>query len=271
MSSGPPEQPGGGHLQADDERLRPWRKSPGTSGVFLDFDGTLAPIVEIPDQARLLPGAGEILARLAARYARVGVISGRPVAFLSDRLGDHQSGLELIGLYGLERMAHGRLLAPDPEVARWQSLIGAAARRAEAEAPPGVRVEPKGLAVTVHFRQAPKAAAWAAEFAAAEVARSGLEAQEGKMSWELRPPLPTDKGTVIDELSEGLEAVCFAGDDTGDLPAFEALRRLAGAGLATLAVAVAGPETPAAVLSAADIVVDGPAGLLSLLGSLVLA
>ena len=67
---------------------------------------------------------------------------------------------------------------------------------------------------------------------------------------------------MVAELAAGLAAVCFVGDDTGDLPAFEALRRLAAAGVATLAVAVAGPETPAAVLAAADMVVDGPAGLL---------
>jgi trehalose 6-phosphate phosphatase len=236
--------------------------------VFLDFDGTLAPIVEVPDQARPLAGSQEALARLAARYARVGVISGRPVAFLADRLGPVASGVELIGLYGLERIAHGHRLPSAPEVARWEEVAAAAAGRAGAAAPAGVRVEPKGLAVTLHFRAAPEAATWAAEFAAAEAHRSGLEAQPGKMSWELRPPVPTDKGTVVEELAAGLAAVCFAGDDNGDLPAFEVLSRLATAGVATLAVAVGGPETPAAVLSAADIVVDGPPGLLSLLDAL---
>jgi trehalose 6-phosphate phosphatase len=233
--------------------------------VFLDFDGTLAPIVEIPAHARPLPGSGAVLARLAARYGRVAVISGRPVAFLSEQFGAVASGVELIGLYGLERMAGGRLLPPDPDVARWQSVITEVAQRAQAMAPDGVRVEPKGLAVTLHFRGAPAAETWAAEVAETEATRSGLEAQRGKMSWELRPPVPTDKGTVVDELAAGLAAVCFAGDDNGDLPAFEVLRRLAAAGVATLAVAVAGPETPPAVLSAADVVVDGPPALLSLL------
>jgi trehalose 6-phosphate phosphatase len=69
-------------------------------------------------------------------------------------------------------------------------------------------------------------------------------------------------------LAAGLTAVCFAGDDNGDLPAFAVLGRLAAAGVATLAVAVGGPETPTAVLSAADVVVDGPPGLLSLLDAL---
>jgi trehalose 6-phosphate phosphatase len=233
--------------------------------VFLDFDGTLAPIVAIPAQARPLPGSGPVLARLAARYGRVAVISGRPVAFLSEQVGAFASGVDLIGLYGLERMAGGRPIPPDPEVARWQSVIAAATHRAEATAPVGARVESKGLAVTLHFRAAPEAETWAAAVAQSEAARSGLEAQPGKMSWELRPPVPTDKGTVVAELANGLAAVCFAGDDNGDLPAFAILRRLAAAGVATLAVAVAGPETPAAVLSAADVAVDGPPALLALL------
>ncbi len=233
--------------------------------MFLDFDGTLAPIVDTPAQARPLPGSGEVLAGLAARYRRVAVISGRPVAFLSQQLGAEAGPVELIGLYGLERVAGGHRLPPDPDVARWQSVIAAAAERAEATAPAGVQVEPKGLAVTLHFRGAPEAETWAAEVAQAEATRSGLEAQPGKMSWELRPPVPTDKGTVVAELAVGLAAVCFAGDDNGDLPAFEALGRLGAAGVATLAVAVVGPETPAAVLAAADMAVDGPAGLLSLL------
>ena len=121
-----------------------------------------------------------------------------------------------------------------------------------------MRVERKGLAVTLHFRRRARGRDWAAAFAAAEAARSGLVAHPGKMSWELRPPVPTDKGTVVAELAAGLGAVCFVGDDTGDLPAFEALRRLAAGGVTTLAVAVAGPETPAEVLAAADMVVDGP-------------
>jgi trehalose 6-phosphate phosphatase len=248
--------------------LRPWIDSPQTSGVFLDFDGTLAPIVDTPDQARLLPRSGKILQRLGDRYARVAVISGRPVAFLSDQVSAVAPGVELIGLYGLERTAHGRRLPPAPDVARWQSIVGTVVRRAEAAAPTGVRVEPKGLAVTVHFRHAPEAATWAAQFAGAEAARSGLDAQPGKMSWELRPPLPIDKGTAIEDLAAGLAAVCFAGDDIGDLPAFAALGRLAATGVATLSVAVAGPETPASVVAAAGMVVDGPPGLLSLLETL---
>jgi trehalose 6-phosphate phosphatase len=237
--------------------------------VFLDFDGTLAPIVEVPDDARPLPGAAEAVGRLAARYARVAVISGRPAAFLVARLGAAAAPAELVGLYGLDRTtAEGRRQDADPEAARWREIVDSVAAAAEAAAPGGVRVERKGLAVTLHFRQAPEAAAWAGTFAAAEATASGLAAHPGKMSWELRPPVPTDKGTVIAELAAGLRAVCFVGDDTGDLPAFAALTRLRDGGVVTLAVAVGGPETPVEVVEAADLVVDGPAGVLVLLEAL---
>jgi trehalose 6-phosphate phosphatase len=102
-------------------------------------------------------------------------------------------------------------------------------------------------------------------FAAGEVAARGLAAHPGKMSVELRPPVRTDKGTVIAELGADLEAVCFIGDDRGDLPGFEALRLMRSEGKSTLAVAVAGPETPVELLDSADLVVAGPEGVIALL------
>ena len=148
------------------------------------------------------------------------MISGRPVAFLAEQLGGGCRSAELVGLYGLERI--GVPVASSGGRPGRRPLAGgrraAAASRAEAAAPAGVQVERKGLAVTLHYRQAPELAGWAADFAAAQAARSGLVAHPGKMSWELRPPVPTDKGTVVAELAAGLAAVCFVGDDTGDLP-----------------------------------------------------
>jgi len=85
-------------------------------------------------------------------------------------------------------------------------------------------------------------------------------AHPGKMSVELRPPIATDKGTVVAELSSGLAAVCFIGDDEGDMPAFAQLSSLRASGIVTLAVAVAGDETPSQLVAAADLSVDGPDG-----------
>jgi trehalose 6-phosphate phosphatase len=120
----------------------------------------------------------------------------------------------------------------------------------------------------LHFREFPALESWAEEFADRQAASVGLVAHRGKMSWELRPPGPTDKGTVIEELSSGLTWMCFVGDDAGDLPAFAALRDLDQAGVQTLAVAVAGSETPPELLAAADCIVSGPEGVMELLQTL---
>jgi trehalose 6-phosphate phosphatase len=198
----------------------------------------------------------------------VAVISGRPLAYLQLHLGG-ATGTELVGLYGLERARSGGIEAEEVAAAEpWRATLEAAATAAEAQAPDGVVVERKGLAVTLHFRAVPERAAWVERFAAGEVAARGLAAHPGKMSVELRPPVRTDKGTVIGELGADLEAVCFIGDDRGDLPGFEELRRLRSEGKSTLAVAVAGPETPVELLDSADLVVDGPAGVIALLEAL---
>jgi trehalose 6-phosphate phosphatase len=250
-------------------RLGPWLASPLTSGIFLDFDGTLAPIVAVPDQARPLPGVASTLDRLALRYCRVAVISGRPLAYLAEHLGEGSGAVELVGLYGLQRQGGtGGPVVAGSEARRWQAAVDAVAAAAEAAAPAGLRVERKGLAVTLHFRQAPELAGWTASFAARQEDASGLIAHPGKQSWELRPPGPTDKGTVVKELARGLRAVCFVGDDMGDLPAFAALTDLRVTGIDTLSVAVGGAETPAEVLAAGDVAVAGPAGVLDLLEAL---
>jgi trehalose 6-phosphate phosphatase len=224
--------------------------------------------VDVPEEARPLPGVAAVIGRLARRFARVAVVSGRPVVFLLEQLGGAAGTAQLVGLYGLERILPGRGLVVDPAASRWQATVDAVAAAADAAAPDGLLVERKGLSVTLHFRQAPHLEGWAGAFAAEQQAATGLAAQSGKRSWELRPPVPTDKGTVVAGLAAGLQAVCFVGDDTGDVPAFRVLARLRAQGVDTLAVAVGGPETPPEVRAPADLVVDGPAGVLELLDAL---
>ncbi|MGH9269584.1 MAG: trehalose-phosphatase, partial [Acidimicrobiales bacterium] len=127
----------------------------------------------------------------------------------------------------------------------------------------------KGLSVTLHVRGAPEHEGWAWSWANERAARSGLLAIGARLSVELRPPVATDKGTVVAELVDGMAAACFVGDDLGDLPAFDALDRLAAAtGAVVLRVGVRSAEAPAELLSRADVLVDGPAGALSLLEQL---
>ncbi len=90
-----------------------------------------------------------------------------------------------------------------------------------------------------------------------------------RRSLELHPPVDADKGTAISALADGLEAVCYLGDDRGDLAAFAALDQLAGRGVATVRVAVRSDEAPPELLAAADVVVEGPPGALALLRTLL--
>jgi trehalose 6-phosphate phosphatase len=229
--------------------------------VFVDFDGTMAPIVADPPSARPHEQAVSALRRLADRWGTVAVVSGRPAAFLAEHLAGAGS-TRFLGLYGMEEATgeSGRV-STHPEADGWRPAVAAAADEAETRSGPGVAVERKGLTVTLHFRAAPGQAQDVALLARHLAEAHGLAAHPGKLSVELRPPVAVDKGTVVTDLASGLAAVAFAGDDLGDIPAFQALAARRAAGVATLSVAAAGTETPAEVLAAADMVVDGPAGI----------
>ena len=193
--------------------------------VLVDFDGSLAPIVDNPALARPLPAAREALARLVPLVARVAIVSGRPVAFLVDALA--LDGVVYAGLYGLERLVDGEVVV-DPRAEPWLDVMAQVAHDADA-AFPDLLVENKGrVAVTVHWRNAPSLAAEAQAFAAGLARRYDLDPPlRGRMSVELRPPVPVDKGTVTAELVTGASVAVFAGDDAGDLVAFDVLARLA--------------------------------------------
>lgn len=236
-----------------------------SAGVFSDFDGTLADIVDDPAAARPLAGAASALEDLAGRYARVGVISGRPGAFLAEHLGGR--GLALTGLYGLEVVTPDGV-RPVAGAERWREVVREVAGRAEAELPPAVGVERKDLTVAVHYRVAPAHAGRARDWVAAAAAASGLAVHPARMSYELRPPLPHDKGMVLAQSAAGLTHVLFMGDDRGDLEAFDALDRL---DATTARVAVTSREAPLELLERADVVVDGPQGALRLLRALARA
>jgi trehalose 6-phosphate phosphatase len=130
-------------------------------------------------------------------------------------------------------------------------------------------VEPKGLTVTLHWRNAPEAGPWVAALAAEEARQHGLRVYPGRMSLELRPPLEVDKGTVVRALAAGMRAVAVFGDDLGDLPAFEAVAALGAQGVAVARVAVIDAESDERVAAQADLVVQGPEGALRLLEQLV--
>ena len=265
--------PNGAPAPGAGRRLAPFLDAPDRAAVITDFDGTLAPIVDDPAAAVPLPGTVEVLHRLAQRFACVAVVSGRPVEFLRARLELDErppSKLVISGLYGLERLdGHGASVHPGARA--WAPAVAETAQRAEAEAPAGVGIERKGYSVALHVRTSPHLAEWARSWAESAAASTGLALHGGRMSWELRPPVPVDKGTVVAELVATMAAACFLGDDVGDLAAFEALDGLAAGGEAATAVRVAvrSPEAPADLLERADVVVDGPPGALRFLEGLL--
>ncbi len=248
------------------KRLSGWLAQPTRSGVLTDFDGTLAPIVRDPATAAPLPGISSILARLAGRYARVAVISGRPVAYLLDQVGTCP-GLVLCGLYGMEQARDG-VVTELPDAGRWRTAVERIADAAEQEAPAGVHVERKGLSLALHVRTAPSLSGWVRTWADEQAARTGLVVRPARMAVELLPPLPADKGRVVTTLAVGLDRVCYLGDDHADLEAFAALRALSADGVETLAVAVDSAEAPPELGAAADAVVDGPEGARDVLEAL---
>ncbi|MHB1139566.1 MAG: trehalose-phosphatase [Microthrixaceae bacterium] len=230
--------------------------------VATDFDGTLAPIVDDPADARPLPGAAQVLVRLQAAVGQVAVVSGRPVAFLEEHC---PPGLTLVGLYGLESVRDG-VRADHPTAGIWRETLADVATAAGRHGPAGMRVESKGLSLTLHYRGDPGLAAAVQDYATDAAALAGLHVRTARMSVELHPPIDEDKGTALERLAAGHTGpVLYLGDDVGDLPAFDALDRLEDVGRTTLRVVVGSDEMSPALAARADLLLDGPPAVLELL------
>lgn len=282
---------------------RPWTDPAGAGAAFtavaavvdralvaLDFDGTLAPIVRDPEASRPVEGTGAALAELARRGAALALVTGREAEVVL-RLGGFGDlpGLTVDGVYGAQRWRAGSLDAlPTPAPM-------AAARRevddvlAAAGADPAVWVEDKDISFVVHTRLAPDAdAAFAAVSPAVHelAGRHDLEVHPGKQVLEVRVP-GVDKGGALGRLLDETDpaALVWAGDDLGDIPGFERLRRWREeTGRPALGVAVRPGESPdplqgdgggdgidPRVAAVADVVVDGPTAMVALLADLARA
>lgn len=246
---------------------------PASTLVCSDFDGVLSPIVRDPDRAWAAEETMDALARLGARVGKVAVVTGR-VARKAVELGrlDQRPGLEsmsVLGLYGFERWdaATGEFHeppAPAGVLAAAAELPGVLSRLDLAAA----RIEDKRLSLGVHTRELPDphGALAALEQPLRELAAGhGLRIEPGRFVFELRAP-GVDKGDAVRRLVAEIEpgVVVFAGDDLGDVPAFEAVRALRETGrIEGLLICSASTEQNALV-HLADIVVDGPPGVAEL-------
>lgn len=175
-------------------------------------------------------------------------------------------GVTLVGQYGLERQVGGTV-ALDPRATPFVAAVAAAAAEADLDLA-GLLVERKGeVAVALHWRRAPEREAEALACGERLAAEHGLDIALGRSVIELRPPIPVDKGTAIEAIVGDVSALLVAGDDRGDLAAFDAVDRLLAVGALThgVRVAVRSQEAPEDLLDRADLVVDGPEGLVELL------
>jgi trehalose 6-phosphate phosphatase len=249
--------------------------------VALDFDGTLSPIVDDPAQAHIHPDAGEVLVALARKVLAIAVVTGRPARQVLDLGGLEEVGdaiaaagkeLYVFGQYGNERWSASQrtIVGPRPPqgLATFLRELPRTLRDAGAA---DAYVEEKGLAVAVHTRRLPDPEAAFerllpllkeqadAHDLVVEPGRNVVEVRSGGM----------DKGLVVDKLITQLDAkgFLFGGDDLGDVEAFETVAAYAAEGLPTLLVCSASDEQ-SALVPLSDVVVDGPAGVLELLGRL---
>ena len=226
-------------------------EEPGATGLFLDFDGVLAPIVERPEDAYPPAETRMELERLVGRYALVAIVSGRAGDDVRARVA--VDGIVYVGSHGLEL---------DRQADRWRRQI---ADFAGAASWPPSEIELKGLSVAFHFRhrEDERAAVAQLESLAAAARDEGLVARFGRKVLEVLPPVGSHKGTAVLHLLEGagLSRVLVAGDDTTDLDAFRAVEQLEH----RVRVAVLAPESPTVLAEHAELVLSSTTEFLELL------
>ena len=255
-----------------EELLAPLRRDPGSSAVFCDIDGTLAPIVERASAAAVPAEARSVMRALADRYALVGCLSGRAAEDARTLVGVDE--LVYIGNHGFERLLPGAAQPElDPALAGNEGVATEFVGRLDADelASLGLRTEDKGPIQALHWRGATDESA--AEERAREIgtdaAGRDLLPHWGRKVLEIRPGVHLNKGTALAELlaERRMSKALYGGDDRTDVDAFRCLRDLRAAGelQAAVCVGIASEEGPREVGEESDLLVDGPDGFLDLL------
>jgi trehalose 6-phosphate phosphatase len=259
--------------------VAPLRDEPRESAILCDVDGTLAPIVADPADARVPDSTREALRAVARRFALVACVTGRPA--LEARMIVGIEEITYAGNHGFELLEPGSSAVElDPSVAGIAHAAGefVGGLPALELAELGLRIEDKGPIQAIHWRGAPDedaAQARAVEIAL-EASGAGLVPKPGRKVLELRPAAGVDKGTVAVGLiaGSGASRALFGGDDVTDLDAFRALRERREAARLddAVCVGVASEEAPPALWDESDAIVAGTEGfawVLRMLGGAV--
>lgn len=186
--------------------------------IAFDFDGTLAPIVSVPDQARAGIGVARAMARLC-ELAPVAVVTGRSIADVRDRLGF--TPRHIVGNHGAEGLPGDAVKHDAAAVEAWRAGLAAQRQRLDAN---GIDIEDKQQSLTLHYRLARDRDA---ALRVIEEVVAGLVPSPrligGKCVVNLLPEGAADKYVAIRSLLqlEGRHAAIFVGDDVTDDIVFE--------------------------------------------------
>ncbi len=252
--------------------LEPILQSPDSSALFFDVDGTLAPIMPLPDDVVLPKDAKEALASITSRYELVACVSGRNAAVAKRIVG--LDGITYIGCHGLELIRAGSdQVEVSAGVEKYTPAVNSFIQENFTDdlKELGVGIEDKGSIQVFLWRTADDHTT--AEQRLRKVAEAaqdtGLSAQWGRKVLEIRPPVEVNKGTALAALLENkpIELALYVGDDRTDLDAFKALRNLQSSGrlARAICVGVSSSEGPDEISDTADLVVDGTNGVAQLL------
>jgi trehalose 6-phosphate phosphatase len=229
-------------------------------GLVTDVDGTISPIVDRPDAARVTPRCRELLQALQRHLALVAVISGRAAQDVQAMV--DLAGVQVVGNHGLEWWCDGQVEIA-PAVAAYRPALEAAAATVHTHLVPGMFVEDKGATLSIHYRRTADPAATADRLAALlpEIAgEHNLKIFRGNMIFELRPPVGIDKGSAFRQLVEKhqLDAALYLGDDTTDVDALRMARRLRDSATCyALGLGVESDHMPPALRDQADLLLSG--------------
>lgn len=197
--------------------------------MFLDFDGTLAPIVDHPEEATLPPATRGVLERLA-NACPVAIVSGRDVEDVEARVGI--TGIAYAGSHGFDMiLPGGQRFSPIEGDGYEDALASARARLREAlDGIEGAHLEAKRFSLAVHDREVEPQDREHVQAAVekAQQAHERLTKREGKRVHELVPDVDWSKGHAVGVLEERLQDeakaghVLYVGDDLTDEDAFQA-------------------------------------------------
>jgi trehalose 6-phosphate phosphatase len=256
--------------------LRPLKANPERSGVLLDVDGVLAPIVLHPDDAHMPESTRRPLIEVARRYGVVACVSGRRAS--DARRIVSLGSIAYLGSHGSEVLMPGAI-APqlDRELQAWTRRVQNFSHEHFTEdlRKLRVRLEDKEAIAALHWRGVPdeEEAQAAIEDVAAAAERAGFTSHWGRKVLEIRPPVRIDKGAGIINLlrDRNLAAALYVGDDTTDLDAFRGLTELVDRDRLGTAVRVGvrSEEGPSELAREADIMVEGTDGVRGLLQALL--